>query len=295
MDRDMLDLVHLRSFVMLAQTKSFTLSAERLALGQSTVSQHLQRLERGLGRRLVDRDTHAVRLTADGEALLPHARQLLALERQAVAQFDTDAPQGPFRLGISEDLVSGQLPGLLEDFIADYPSVDLQLSVALSKTLEDMQDRGDLDLVMAKRRIGEKRGDPVLREPLIWLANDPEAMLAKPVLPLIVFPPPSLTRLLLLEALERSGTPWRVVCSCQSLSGLTAAARAGMGVLVQPRSLAPAGLREIAPPLLPALEDVEFVLVTSRSADKATVSVFSRKVRERFNAGFARTAAGAAS
>lgn len=283
----MLDLVQLRSFVMVAQTRSFTLSAERLGLGQSTVSQHLQRLERGLGRRLIDRDTHAVRLTADGEALLPHARQLLALERQAAGQFAREAPRGPFRLGVSEDLVSGQLPGLLEDFIADYPSVDLQLSVALSKTLAEMQDRGELDLVMAKRRIGERHGDAILREPLVWLASDPEAMLAKPALPLIVFPPPSLTRVLLMEALERSATAWRIVCSCQSLSGLTAAARAGMGVLVQPRSLAPAGLSEIAPPLLPPLDDVEFVLVTSRSADHATVSAFSRKVRERFGKGFA--------
>ena len=74
----MLDLAQLRSFVMVAQTRSFTLSAERLNLGQSTVSQHLQRLERSLGRRLIDRDTHAVRLTSDGEALLPNARQLLA-------------------------------------------------------------------------------------------------------------------------------------------------------------------------------------------------------------------------
>ena len=50
----MLDLAQLRSFVMVAQTKSFTLSAERLNLGQSTVSQHLQRLERSLGRRLIE-------------------------------------------------------------------------------------------------------------------------------------------------------------------------------------------------------------------------------------------------
>ena len=283
----MLDLAQLRSFVMVAQTGSFTLSAERLGLSQSTVSQHLQRLERSLGRRLVDRDTHAARLTGDGEALLPDARKLLALERQTVARFDTDAPRGPFRLGVSEDLVSGQLPGLLEDFIADHPSVDLQLSVALSKTLAEMQDRGELDLVMAKRRIGEQRGDAILREPLVWLASDPEAVLAKPVLPLIAFPPPSLTRLLLMEALERSGRPWRIVCSCQSLSGLTAAARAGMGVLVQPRSLAPSGLREIAPPLLPHLEDVEFVLVKGRSGNPATISAFSRKIRDRFGSGFA--------
>jgi len=285
-DRDMLDLVQLRSFHTVSQVKSFTLAAERLQLGQSTVSQHVQRLERDLRRRLIHRDTHTVRLTPDGEALLPHARQLLALERQAVAQFETETPRGAFRLGVSEDLVSGQLPGLLEDFIADYPSVDLQLSVALSRTLGEMQDRGELDLVMAKRRIGDRRGDSVLREPLIWLASDPDAVLAKPFLPLIVFPPPSLTRMLLMEALEQSSTAWRIVCSCPSLSGLTAAARAGMGVLVQPRSLAPAGLREIAPPHLPALEDVEFVLVTSASADRATVSAFSRRVRERFGKGF---------
>lgn len=282
----MLDLIQLRSFVAVAQTRSFTTSAQQLNLGQSTVSQHLQRLERSLGRRLVDRDTHAVRLTSDGEALLPNARRLLALERETAAWFDEQAPRGSFRLGISEDLVSGQLPGLLQTFIADHPSVDLKLTVALSKTLADMQDRGELDLVMAKRRIGDQRGDPILREPLVWLASEPETVLGKPELPLIVFPPPSLTRSLLMEALERNGTRWRIVCSCDSLSGLTAAARAGMGVLVQPRSLAPAGLYEIAPQLLPQLEDIEFVLVASRSADRATVSAFSRKVRERFGTGF---------
>lgn len=281
----MLDLVQLRSFVMLAQTNSFTLSADRLRLGQSTVSQHLQRLERTLGRRLVERDTHTVKLTADGETLLPMARQLLALERKAASQFDTSAPRGLFRLGISEDLVSGLLSELLEDFLADYPSVDLQLSVALSKTLSDMQERGELDLIIAKRRIGGKLGDAILREPLVWLARDPEAVLAKPVLPVILFPEPSLTRELLIEALDRAEIHWRVACSCQSLSGLTAAARAGMGVLVQPRSLAPACLFEISYSVLPCLEDVEFVLVSSHAADRATVSAFSRKARDRFGRG----------
>ncbi len=60
---------------------------------------------------------------------------------------------------------------------------------------------------------------------------------------------------------------WRIVCTCGSLSGLTAAARAGMGILVQPRSMAPAGLRQIASDMLPPLEDVEFVLQPSRGAD----------------------------
>lgn len=277
----MLDLVHLRSFVSIAQLSSFTLASQKLGLRQSTVSQHLQRLEEVLGRRLLDRDTHGVRLTADGEALLPHARQLLSLERQTASLFEAAQPRGRLRLGISEDLVSGQLPALLQDFIADYPAVELHLTVALSRDLADMQDKGDLDLVFAKRRLGDRRGEAILREPLVWLAADPDAVLATPILPLIVFPPPSLTRTLLMEALEQAGHPWRIVCSCQSLSGLTAAARAGMGVLVQPRNLAPAGLRELPPSALPTIEDVEFILVASPGADRNTIAAFTHLVRER--------------
>lgn len=281
----MLDLVQLRSFVAVAQSHSFTQAARRLGLQQSTVSQHIQRLEKAVQRRLVDRDTHVVALTSDGQALLPHARQLLSLERTAVAQFEAAQPRGTLRLGISEDLVAGQLPLLLQDFVADYPSVDLHLSVELSRTLYDMQGRGELDVVLAKRRLGETHGQRVGREPLVWLASDPEAVLAKPRLPLIVFPPPSLTRAILIEALERAGLPWHIVCACQSLGGLTAAARAGMGVLVQPRSMAPLGLKEIMPPRLPELDDVEFVLAAAKSADPATVDAFSRRVRDLLSVG----------
>ncbi len=97
-------------------------------------------------------------------------------------------------------------------------------------------------------------------------------------LPLIAFPPPSVTRSIALEALGRHQISWRIVCTCGSLSGLTAAARAGMGVLVQPRSMAPSGLKEIAPGKLPALEDVEFVLVPRKGADQALVAALSEDI-----------------
>ena len=80
----MLNLTHLNSFVMLEQTGSFTLAAERLGIGQSTMTQHIQRLEKALGRQLVFRDTHHVRLTGEGEALLGHARSMLDLNGRVV-------------------------------------------------------------------------------------------------------------------------------------------------------------------------------------------------------------------
>lgn len=279
----MLDLTQVRSFVAVEQAGSFTLAAERLGLGQSTVSQHIQRLETALGRRLLARDTHRVVLTGDGEALLGHARALLSIEGQVQALFSDSSLRGSIRLGVSEDFVTSQLPAVLEDFVRSHPSVDLELTVALSGVLYEMQDNGEIDLVLAKRRLGDVLGRLIYREPLVWLARDPEHVLSSGLLPLIAFPPPSVTRAIALEALGRHQVPWRIVCTCGSLSGLTAAALAGMGVLVQPRSMAPAGLKEIAPEKLPPLEDVEFVLVPRKGADQALVSALSedilRKVR----------------
>ncbi|MEN3147838.1 LysR family transcriptional regulator [Neorhizobium sp. IRAMC:178] len=272
----MLNLHHLNSFVMLQQTGSFTEAAARLGIGQSTVTQHIQRLEKSLGRQLVFRDTHQVKLTAEGEALLGYARGMLDMNGKVASLFGESRLRGRLRLGVSEDVVASRLTSILEDFIRLYPLVDLELTVALSAVLYQMQDIGDLDLVLAKRHIGETHGRLLYREPLVWLARDPDHVLSRgDALPLIAFPPPSITRRVAQEALDREKVPWRIVCTCGSLSGLTAAARAGMGVLVQPRSMAPAGLKEIPGDRLPVLEDVEFVLVPRRGADAALTEALS--------------------
>src|ERR1700712_397783 len=272
----MIDLTQLQSFVAVEQMGSFTLAAERLGLGQSTVSQHVQRLEATLGRKLLARDTHRVVLTGDGEALLGHAKIMLSIQGQVQSLFADNSLRGTLRLGVSEDFVTSQLPAVLEEFVRSHPSVDLELTVALSGALYEMQDNGELDLVLAKRRLGDVRGRLVYREPLIWLARDPERIRAlTPPLPLIAFPAPSVTRAVALEALRRQQVPWRIVCTCGSLSGLTAAARRRLGGLGPPRSMAPSGLTEIAPGWLPVLEDVEFVLVPRKGADQIVVKALS--------------------
>ena len=278
----MLNLSHLNSFIMLQQTGSFTEAASRLGIGQSTVTQHIQRLEKSLGRQLVLRDTHQVRLTTEGEALLGYARGMLDLNGKVTSLFGESRLRGKLRLGVSEDVVASRLTSVLEDFIRLHPLVDLEMTVALSAVLYQMQELGDLDLVLAKRHIGETHGQLLYREPLVWLARDPELILSRSeVLPLIAFPPPSIMRRIAQEALDRENLAWRITCTCGSLSGLTAAARAGMGVLVQPRSMAPSGLKEIPPGRLPALADVEFVLVPRRGAYAALMEALSSLIVRR--------------
>src|ERR1700685_925594 len=68
----------LRYFVAVAEDRHFTRAAERLFISQPALSKQIRMLERQLGAPLFDRGREGVRLTLVGEALLPHARQVLA-------------------------------------------------------------------------------------------------------------------------------------------------------------------------------------------------------------------------
>ncbi|MFH9809104.1 LysR substrate-binding domain-containing protein [Streptomyces olivaceus] len=261
----MYDPSHLRTFLSVAQTLSFTQAARRLGLRQSTVSQHVRRLEDATGRQLFTRDTHSVELTEDGEAMLGFARRILEVHEQAAAFFTGTRLRGRLRFGASEDFVLTRLPEILEGFRHDHPEVDLELTVELSGTLHEQLAAGKLDLVLAKRRPEDPRGEPVWSDRLVWIGAERLRVDPDRPVPLIVYPPPGISRALALEALQREGREWRIACTSGSLNGLIAAARAGLGVMAHSRGLVPPGLVRVSDRAgLPELGRVDFVLVHGR-------------------------------
>ncbi|MFE1311207.1 LysR substrate-binding domain-containing protein [Streptomyces sp. NPDC058755] len=261
----MYDPTQLRTFLAVAQTLSFTQAARRLGLRQSTVSQHVRRLEEATGRQLFSRDTHSVELTEDGEAMLGFARRLLEVHEQATAFFTGTRVRGQLRFGASEDFVLTRLPEILEGFRHDHPEVDLELTVELSGTLHEQLAAGKLDLVLAKRRPQDPRGELVWRDDLVWIGSEHVRLEPDRPVPLIVYPPPGITRARALEALEEQGRHWRIACTSGSLNGLIAAARAGLGVMAHSRRLIPPGLFRVPDRSgLPELGKVDFVLVHGR-------------------------------
>ena len=261
MSKALFDPALLTSFVAVAEAQSFTEAGRRLGLRQSTVSQHVRRLEETASRRLFVRDTHSVALTADGEAMLGLAQGILEANERARRYFAGSELRGRVRFGASEDFVQSRLPEVLREFTRIHRAVDLELTVGLSGGLLQALDAGELDLVLAKRRPGEDRGRLVRREKLVWVGIDPTLAEADRPLPLILYPPPSISRAIALEILERAGRSWRIVCTSSSFSGLNAAALAGLGITVQGDGFVPAGLSVLPPtPTLPELGQIEFVL-----------------------------------
>lgn len=251
----------LTSFVTVAQSRSFTEAARRLGLGQSTVSQHVRKLEALTGRRLFLRDTHSVSLTEDGQAMLTFAQTILETQERARRFFAGSELRGRLRFGASEDFVLSRLPAILRNFSRRHPEVDLELTIALSGELTQMVAEGELDLTLTKRFVGEEGGDFVSREKLVWIGTEITDFSQELTLPLVMYPAPSVTRTAAIEALDSAAIPWRIVCTCTGLVGLRAATMAGFGVMVQPLSLIPPGLIALpASPNLPPLKDIEFVL-----------------------------------
>jgi DNA-binding transcriptional LysR family regulator len=274
----------LRSFVAVAQTKSFSRAAERVHLSQSTVSQQIRRLEDIVGKPLFERDTRTVSLNRDGEALQNYAARILDLMSEAVEHFRAPGLSGHVRLGLSEDFASAGLTAALVSFLRRNPEVELTIEIGLSGDLFRQLDEGRYDLVFAKRLRGSRRGRVVRSEPLIWCAAaQTSGMESADVVPLVLHPEPSVTRLRVLKALEAAGRPYRIVVSSSSLAALKAAVMAGLGVSAFARYVMPDGLTRLTGSL-PKLGTLEFVLDTPKVISKsvamleATLTVAAREL-----------------
>jgi DNA-binding transcriptional LysR family regulator len=120
----------LRYFVTVAEELHFTRAAERLYISQPALSKQIRMLERQLGAPLFDRDTGGVRLTPVGEALLPHARQVLAAWDRGLAE--VERVKGRQRATLVAGMSTspgrgGLLPAIRSRLTALHPEVIVRL------------------------------------------------------------------------------------------------------------------------------------------------------------------------
>jgi DNA-binding transcriptional LysR family regulator len=270
----MMEFELLRSFVAVADCGGFHRAAEQLNLTQSTVSQQIKRLEAETKRLLFRRTTRTVALTDDGEMLLGDARRLLQLEEAARHRLTAPRLSGTVRLGAVEEIAGGSLPPALGRFAGLHPNVKLEVQIGVSSELIEQLDAGRLDVVFAKRPLGTSRGRLAWREPLVWAASATFDFQPGAALPLALYREHSVSRDAALLALRESEWAWQIVYTSPSLTGVRAAALAGLAITPLPASVVTGGLRALGVEAgLPPLPDLEFAIFEKRRPDAAAAAL----------------------
>ncbi len=147
MARD-LEVRHCRVLLAVQAQGGVGAAARTLGVAQSTISEALLALERLVGAPItLRRPGREAALTPAGEALLPHARALVAASEAALAAI-VQQSQATIRLGAVESISSFVLPAPLSAFRQEWPQVDVRITIGLCQDLRRRVDRSELDAAL---------------------------------------------------------------------------------------------------------------------------------------------------
>jgi DNA-binding transcriptional LysR family regulator len=295
-----LDLDLLRSFVIIAEEKSFTRAADRVGRTQSAVSLQMQRLEGVLGQTILTRGKGGqVEVNQLGQMLLGRARDLLALNDDLLNSLRAVPVHGTVKFGLPEELSARYLSRILERFAEVAPAVVVQVVSAASCALAAQLKNDQLDLVILESSIEPRQwpATKIWEGPLVWVTSTAKRQHLRDPLPVSFSPPhcpwrpPWLTecvwRGMAQRALEQAGRKYHTVSTSGTTAGQLAAVSAGLAVtctLFIDRL--PEGVRTVRPDEgLPPLPDTSFLLLKSRTPSQPLTDMLAAQIFEIFEIG----------
>jgi DNA-binding transcriptional LysR family regulator len=264
-----LDLDVLRTFVMIAETGSFSAAANAVFRTPSAVSMQIKKLEETLGATLLDRDARSVSLTSDGELLLGYARRMLSLNREAVAKFVAPTVSGLVRLGSPDDIGEWVLPFVLKRFAETHPNVTVDViidrSLNLRRRLEEQ--RLDITMVNVSPKAADSDMEVLLTEELVWAGAKCGTAHERNPLPLSMWEEGCAWRGNALEALEQAGRDYRVAYMSAHSTGQRSAILADLAVAPFSKSLMSDGIVALGPEHgLPPLGTYQLGMIVAKNA-----------------------------
>ena len=129
----------MQTFVRIVEAGSLSAAAAQLGTTQPTISRRLQALERSLGLRLLQRTTHAMRLTVDGERCYERAKELLT----SWAAFESDLrgaseePEGILRVVVPHAFGQERMIQPLADYLRRYPKMTVEWLLHDDRAIDD--------------------------------------------------------------------------------------------------------------------------------------------------------------
>ena len=232
----------LKTFIAVAEHGSFAAAASQVALTQAAVSLQMRSLEEELRRELFDRSGRVAVLNADGRALLPQARRMLALhDEMRLPLAGSEAMAGAVAVGAVVSVMGG-LSHVVAQLKRSYPALDVRLIGAKSFELAAMVESGELDAAFvvegSARLAGTLHWTPLYDEPLVAIAargsSGDDARQALAANPFLRFDRTQRTGALVERALRRAHLHINEFLELNSIEALVELVRQEVGVTVVP-------------------------------------------------------------
>jgi DNA-binding transcriptional LysR family regulator len=272
----------LNTFVVVAETRNFTLAGKRIHKSQSAVSMQIKRLTETVGKPLIEMKGKQVRLSPLGELVLEHAQKILSVHDAAMIAINQSELKGRVRLGAPEDYCSLFIPQILVGFARDYPDIRVDVICQPSNLLYGDLLQGKLDLAIGTAL--DVDGEKIFEEPVVWATRNKAAMLEKGSLPLAVYSHDCLYRKWAMEALDKINRTFHVAYMSPSISGILAAVRSGLAVAPVALSVAGEDLQIIGPEDgFPVLPIADVCLYGNGALKNPLVANLATHVRESFH------------
>jgi LysR family transcriptional activator of glutamate synthase operon len=245
-----MELDQLRSFVAVAEVRSFTRAASLAHLTQPAISRQIARLEGELGVRLFERYGRRVECTPDGKLLLPLAKGIVTRADEAARMMREHAGtiSSRVRVGSTGTVFGYLLSPVLASFIKAYPKIHLDLIERDDTLLEEGVFNGELDCAIITAW-GSSRAAVMhlLTEDILLVVRSDHRMAGEKIVALadladepFLLPGHSLnTSNLLMDACRRAGFEPKVPYRANYLELSKALVRQGLGVALLPKMFVP--------------------------------------------------------
>lgn len=177
-----MEIRQLKTFVSIVKLGTFSQAAQFLGYTQSTVTTHIQLLEKELNTLLFERFGQQISLTEDGQRLYDYAERIVKLEEDAKNVLDrSPIPQGPLVIGMPESLCVYRMPALLKEYSSLYPDVELNLKFGTASDFRVLLRKNVMDLAFL---LEQTVSDSDFTSTLLWpeplvMVSSPQHALAK--------------------------------------------------------------------------------------------------------------------
>ena len=290
-----MDIAALKTFLAVAQERSFSRAAAKVHRTQPAVSQAVRRLEVDLGEQLFDRSSKSGTLTDAGKVLQNYGERLVRLAEEAESAMRElrDLRRGRVLIGANEAAVHTLLP-LIGKFRNSYPDIAIDVRRVPARQIAVEVQQGSLDFGALTFHPSEEGllEVPVGSDELVLLISPSHALAKRRQVsmaevaehPVIAHNDPSPARERVLRLFEEQQIPLNMVVALPSLDGIKRAVELSLGVALLPRRCAVteiAGKRLVAVPINGISRKREVTLVCRKAHRSHAAEAFLKVAQEK--------------